>query len=277
MHVLYDTTAAAIGARAALGFAVAATIAFAAHRARALTRSGAWAAVVIGTAGFAFGGELVAVAILIFFLGGSVLSRVRNATADRARSHAAKAGQRDAAQVLANGSVAIACALFSVLAAHAQLRWSIAAVCALAAASGDTWSTEIGSLVGGRAKMITTGRAVESGTSGAISVAGSLAAPVGGAFVGLAGLSAVAGLSWLVWLALTALAGLAGSAIDSLIGATLQGTWRCPICGPVEVSAHDPCATEAMLVRGWPQLDNDRVNFVATLCGAALGYILAPT
>ena len=280
MHVLFDTTPQAIIARAVLGVVVAGAVALAAYRLRSLTSSGARAAVFVGTLGFACGGLLIAAAILLFFISGTVLSKTRTAAAESARRSAAKQGQRDAAQVLANGGIAVACAVVGAIIAtlgwqHA-MRWMVAAVCALAAASGDTWSTEVGSLFGGSTRLITTMRPVSAGTSGGVSFAGTVAAPVGGALVGLAGLVAANRTVLVAWLALTALAGLTGSAIDSLLGATVQGVWRCPGCGAtIEVSRHQTCDAQAILVRGWSWLDNDAVNLFATLCGAALGYALA--
>lgn len=282
MHVLFDTTPEAIIARAVLGLVVAGAITFGAYRIRSLTGSGARAAVLVGTLGFAFGGLLVALAIILFFTSGTVLGTVRTTAADSARRNAAKQGQRDAAQVLANGGIAVLCAVVGANAAFLggqhTMRWMVAAVCALAAASGDTWSTEIGSLFPGPARLITTMRSVAAGTSGGVSFAGTAAAPVGGAFVGLAGLVMADQIGSISWLALGALAGLGGSVIDSLLGATVQGRWRCPSCGAlIEVSRHQACDAQATLVSGWPWLDNDAVNLFATICGAALGYGFAPT
>jgi len=282
MHVLFDTTPQAIIARAVLGVVVAGAVALAAYRLRSLTRSGAGAAVFVGTLSFACGGLLVAAAILLFFISGTVLSKARTAAADIARRSAPKPGQRDAAQVLANGGIAVACAVVGAAVAalgwpHA-MRWMVAAVCALAAASGDTWSTEIGSLLGGPTRLITTMCPAPAGTSGGVSFGGTVAAPIGGAFVGLAGFVASNRIGPIAWLVLTALAGLAGSAIDSLLGATVQGVWRCPRCGTtIEVPTHQICDAQAILVRGWRWLDNDAVNLLATICGAALGFGLAST
>ena len=280
MHVLFDTTPQAIIARAVLGVVVAGAVALAAYRLRSLTSSGLVPRFSLERLASHVAVYSSRAAILLFFISGTVLSKTRTAAAESARRSAAKQGQRDAAQVLANGGIAVACAVVGAIIAalgwqHA-MRWMVAAVCALAAASGDTWSTEVGSLFGGSTRLITTMRPVSAGTSGGVSFAGTVAAPVGGALVGLAGLVAANRTVLVAWLALTALAGLTGSAIDSLLGATVQGVWRCPGCGAtIEVSRHQTCDAQAILVRGWSWLDNDAVNLFATLCGAALGYALA--
>jgi uncharacterized protein (TIGR00297 family) len=278
VHLLFDSTATAIIARAVLGAIGAGTIAAGGYVTRALTSSGAIATVVVGTLCFAFGGPVIAIALVLFFASGSLLSRIENARAGKARAKAAKQGERDAAQVLANGSVATVCALAAGVAAmsgHQTSRWLASAVGAIAAASGDTWSTEVGSLLGRWPRCITTLKRVESGTSGGITLAGTLAAPAGGAVVGLAGLfSPNAALG--SWVAAGALSGLFGSVLDSIAGATVQATWSCAQCGLVTESArHTDCRCGGALVRGWPWIDNELVNVLATICGAALGYAAA--
>jgi uncharacterized protein (TIGR00297 family) len=261
------------------GAVIAAAIALGAYRVRALTRSGGVAAIVIGALAFAFGGLLVAAAIVILFASGSLLGRVRNSTSDQARSIAPKDARRDAAQVLANGGIATACAIAGGIAAlHGSpqaSRWMVAALCAIAAASGDTWSTEIGAFTRGQPRRITDMRPVPAGTSGGVTVLGTLAAPIGGAIVGLAGALRPDILVIPAWLAVCGTAGLTGSAFDSVLGATVQGIWRCPRCEQqIETRVHAACGAPATLVRGLSWLDNDGVNGVMTTAGAAVGYVL---
>jgi uncharacterized protein (TIGR00297 family) len=279
MLVLPDAANLALAQRVALGAIIATAIALLGYRARALSASGAIAAVAVGALAFGFGRLLVAAAIVIFFVTGSLLTRFDNATADAARSLAPKTAQRDWAQVVANGGVATACTLMGAIAATRnwpfERPWMIAAVCAVAAVSGDTWSTEIGALFRGSVRMITTLRTVAAGTSGGITPVGIIAAPVGGAFVAFAGAARPDLLSIWTWLALGALAGLVGSTFDSVLGATVQGVWRCARCGQTtESKFHAACGGSATLVRGLRWLDNDGVNGLASLSGAALGFVV---
>jgi uncharacterized protein (TIGR00297 family) len=280
MPLLFDTTALAIELRFAVGLILATGIALVAFRLRALTISGAIAAVTVGALTFAFGGVLVAAAIIIFFTSGSVLGRLHNATADTARTLAAKDARRDAAQVVANGGIATACAIAGGVAElfgwpHGS-RWLIAAMCAVAAASGDTWSTEIGAFFRGPARLITTMQPVIAGTSGGITPLGTIAAPLGGAIIGLAGIARTDILVLPAWIALCAIVGLIGSIFDSVLGAALQGRFRCAHCAQVvETTTHARCAAQCTLVGGISWLDNDGVNGIMTLGGAALGYVLA--
>jgi uncharacterized membrane protein len=69
-------------------------------------------------------------------------------------------------------------------------------------------------------------------------------------------------------------AGLVGSLLDSILGATIQGIYRCPQCDK-ETERHPVhlCGSETTLIRGWRWLNNDLVNFIASVSGAltALG------
>ena len=69
----------------------------------------------------------------------------------------------------------------------------VLALAALAEAAADTVSSEIGQVLGGRPRMITTLRAVEPGRDGAVSVAGTLAGAVAAAVVAGAGSWALRG------------------------------------------------------------------------------------
>ena len=280
MPVLHDATIVALAQRCGAGALVATAIGVAAERMRALTPGGAVAAIVIGALSFAFGGLLVALAVIIFFASGSLLGRIGNAAAEMARALATKSAQRDAAQVIANGGAATLCAIVGGIAAaygspHAS-RWMIAAVCAIAAPCGDTWSTEIGALFGGRPRRISDMRTVPQGTSGGVTLLGTLAAPAGGALVGCAGAVAKETIALPAWIVVSAMCGLVGSVIDSVLGATVQGQWHCPRCErSIESPRHVGCDGSAVLQSGFAWLDNDLVNAVASFFGAAFGYAVA--
>ena len=116
--------------------ALAAGIAFAARRMRALTVSGATAAAIVGFLLFGLGGGQGAAALLLFFVTSSALSRWRKRDKDRIGFE--KGGERDAGQVLANGGIAAACAL--LLPVFPEALWPrLALLGALAAANADTW------------------------------------------------------------------------------------------------------------------------------------------
>jgi uncharacterized protein (TIGR00297 family) len=181
----------------------------------------------------------------------------------------AKGGARDAVQVLANGGVFGLAALGSLVAPSPA--WAAAGAGALAAAASDTWATELGTLVGGAPRSLRGWRPVPVGTSGAVTAAGTLASVAGALCLG-----AAAGLlGWPRRVAVAAaVGGLAGSAVDSMLGAALQARRRCAVCGEMTERAIHSCGGATVAAGGVAWLDNDRVNLVSTLVGAAVGAAL---
>jgi uncharacterized membrane protein len=68
---------------------------------------------------------------------------------------------------------------------------------------------------------------------------------------------------------------VAGALFDSLLGATVQAMFFCPTCGrETERHPRHSCGTATKHVRGWAWLDNDGVNFAASLAGAIVSLAL---
>ncbi len=128
----------------------------------------------------------------------------------------------------------------------AALPLETAALAAMAEAAADTVSSEIGQVVGGTPRMLTTLRAAEPGTDGAISLAGTLAGVAAAGAVAATGMYALRGNMTMLWVSCAG--GVFGLLFDSLLGATLERA-------------------------GW--LNNDMVNFLSTgsAAGAALGLM----
>jgi uncharacterized protein (TIGR00297 family) len=189
----------------------------------------------------------------------------------RTASVVAKAGRRDAMQVLANGAVfAVTAVVAGQMSLPAATFFSAAALGALAAASADTLATEIGTLAGGQPRSLISWRPVPPGTSGGVTLAGSLAM-VGGALLIAIGSRAL-GLGSAVLAA--AVGGVAGALADSLIGAVLQERRYCARCDlATEQRLHD-CGATTSLAGGVAWLDNDLVNLCATLVGATVAATL---
>jgi uncharacterized protein (TIGR00297 family) len=158
-------------------------------------------------------------------------------------------GARGSGNVLANSLAALA-AVLAAAASPAYLPvpptvFLFAFAGAVAAALADTLSSEIGGLFD-NPRLITTLRRVDPGTDGAVTWQGELA--------GLTGAAVIAGIAVLAFPTVGALggavvvaAGFVGMTVDSVVGATLEGG----------------------------RLDNEAVNFVATLSAAVAGGLLA--
>ncbi|MGC1759847.1 MAG: DUF92 domain-containing protein [Candidatus Cybelea sp.] len=250
----------------AIGVVLAAAVALVAYRARALSRSGAIAAFLVGAMVFGAGGWPGAAVLLAFFVPSSLLSRIGKAR-KRAIGEGIEPEPRNGWQVLANGGIAAVCVLAEV---HGGARFAAAFAGAFAAASADTWGTEIGILSRRAPVSLLTLRPVAAGRSGGVTVLG-LAASIAGALL-VAGIAALLGLASL-W-SVTA-GGIAGALLDSLLGGSLQALRWCPQCRcDCETRMH-ACGAVTELRRGTGWIENDAVNFAATLCGAAVAGLLA--
>lgn len=258
----------------AVGLLLAALVAGVAWRLGLLARSGAIAACLLGGAVYALGGLPAAILLVAFFVSSSLLTRLFTRRKRVVAGTYSKGGQRDAAQVLANGGPALLVLLLSALLGWpARLAWpAFAAV--LASVTADTWATELGVLSRSQPRLITTGRRVPKGSSGAVSAVGSLAAAAGAVFI--AGLAGLLGAGGGRVIASIALAGWLGAFFDSLLGATWQAIYYCPNCKKeTEQHPQHTCGTPTRLQRGWAWLNNDWVNLLSALC--ALLVLLATT
>ena len=248
-----------------------------AWRGRALDTSGAVAASLFGWTLLCTGEPVWIVPGLAFFASTAVLSRWRTAKKAEAGLLASKGTRRDVEQVLANGGIAWSAAALSLVLPETWLL--MAYLGALAVAAADTWATEVGTL-GDTPRLVTTGRRVPPGTSGAVSVLGSLAAVAGAACV------AVAALPWLdavhdhpyLLAGVVVLGGVGGSFVDSLLGATLQAQFYDP--NEDRWTERRPLPSEsgqrAPSTRGLAWMQNEHVNALATLVGGAFAAACFP-
>ncbi len=274
-----------------VGAVFAGVLALGAWRVRALSASGAAAAFAVGALTYASGTVPFALVLLAFFLPSVGLSRLGKRR-KRELVDIGKGGARDAFQVLANGGVATACAVLFAFSHDPRWAWAFAG--AYAAATADTWATEIGTLARHAPRSIFTLRPIPTGLSGGITLPGTLAEVAGALWIGAVAVICVtipvsrlharvhSGM-WLIPLAATpllgglagvALAGVVGSTVDSVLGATVQELRRCDACGRnCETDPH-ACGAPTRLVRGLPGASNDVVNLLATVAGAAVAFIL---
>jgi uncharacterized protein (TIGR00297 family) len=264
-----------------IGVSLALVIAVAGYWRKALSRSGALAATFVGSLVFGFGGLGWGVLLVAFFVSSSLFSLYSPARKAEIAEKFEKGSRRDAVQVLANGGWLT---LLALLAWWRPATWIFpAAVGAVAAATADTWATELGILSPVPPRLITTGEQVPPGTNGAISRLGTLATITGALFIGfVAAATAVAGYAGPryelapTWLTLFGGAGgVAGSLFDSLLGATVQRVQYCPRCEEETEGQIHRCGTATSYLRGWPWLDNDWVNFLATVAGSLVAAGLA--
>lgn len=243
----------------------------AAWRLRALSRSGAGTAIVAGTVACAAGWSW-AVLLVAFFAVTSALSRLGGRAKEaRTRGIVAKGGMRDWRQVAANGGAFVAAAAGWTLGVeHPAL--AAFGLGSLAAAAADSWATEIGTLWRGQPRSVLTWRPLPPGSSGAVSLPGTIALVAGAVFV-----SAVArALGWSPAVTTAAaLGGIGGAILDSLLGATVQLRRWCPTCGVVTERALHPCGSATERAGGLALIDNDAVNLACAIGGGLLAALVA--
>lgn len=266
-----------------LGFLLSLVVTYLGHKGRALAPSGVVGAIFVGTAIFGLGGWTWALLLIAFFVTSSILSRYREKEKAGLAEKFAKIGQRDLGQVLANGG-------WGALLAVANAVWPqpflfAAFVGSMAAVNADTWATEVGVLSRQPPRLVTTGRPVPVGTSGGVSALGTAATALGGVTIGVvAAVLSVVDALWrgaspvvapAILILIAGAAGLAGSLFDSLLGATVQGIYFCDTCGKETERPIHRCGARARQIRGWRWLDNDWVNFLASVFGSAVATLLA--
>jgi uncharacterized protein (TIGR00297 family) len=256
-----------------IGVGLAVVISTWSYRVQFLQLSGAFATFLLAANVYGFGGWQWTAPILAFFLLSSLLSKAGAGVKTPYESNYEKSSTRDAGQVFANGGVAGAIVLLSVL--IQDERWFLAYLGSIAAVTADTWATEIGAFSRKAPRSIVTLRRTERGQSGAVSVLGTFGSLLGAMVISGIGLSVVwpvtnASKSFLI----PVFAGTFGSLLDSLLGATLQAQYSCGICGKhTERTVH--CGRIGDHIRGYAWMGNDVVNTVCAISGAVLGFCLA--
>ncbi|MFQ5571247.1 MAG: DUF92 domain-containing protein [Rhodothermales bacterium] len=238
---------------------------------RFLTLSGSIAGGLLAASVIGLGGWAWVVPSFAFFISSSVLSQVGKRRKAGVEAITEKGSQRDAGQVYANGGIGWVLLLIYALFPHDALYWGFLG--AFAAATADTWGTEIGTLSRRKPRLITTGRSVPKGTSGAVSIVGTAGAAGGAVIVWISAWPFAIDLFAVTGVQAASLAvvvgGFLASLIDSVAGATVQARFRDQKTGQ-ETERSGSGEGAFPLVRGWRWLQNDQVNWLCTLSGAIL-------
>jgi len=205
----------------------------------------------------------------LFFASSSLWSKVKNAKKQRAEALLVKGSQRDWQQVLANGGLA---ALSSALYFFTiDPVWLLGFCMTIAAANSDTWASEIGSMSKGRPLFIKTLKRTDRGTSGAVSLLGTLASILGSFLIAFASLLLFQ-LNWNEFILVGAV-GFIGNIIDTLLGAFVQAGYQCSRCSVItEKQIH--CEQKTTLIKGYSFLNNDVINFLSGLLSLIIGILI---
>jgi uncharacterized protein (TIGR00297 family) len=275
---LYITTRPDLQQQFFLGEGMAFGVALVAFVFGALDLSGAIAAFLLGTAIFGVGGWRFSIPILLFFITSSFLSQLPRRWANTATDMIAKGARRDAAQVLANGLLPAIVVIGSL--GINQTTAFLLYLGGVAAATADTWATEIGLASSGKPRSIITGKIVAPGTSGGITLAGIVGAILGASLIATAGWWSHKWFTrevirWDHFVGII-LAGVVAHFIDSLLGATLQRKNSCPVCAKL-TERNQHCGQQTLYASGISWMDNDVVNLICGLSGILLTAVSSAT
>jgi uncharacterized protein (TIGR00297 family) len=254
----------------ALGVILGLFISVVSYKLKLLSIDGAIATFLLAGIIFGFGQVKWTVPILTFFIFSSLVSKFRKKINPKVDSYFQKSDQRDYVQVLANGGFPGILILLNQI--HTSELFYIAYVSAIAAVCSDTWATEIGTLIKSKTFNIINFHQVEQGISGGVSLVGFIGAALGAILISVSASLWLNNLSELMVIIL--ISGFVGSTFDSVLGSTVQGKFNCIICNKtVESKIH--CGRNSVHVNGIKWLDNDSVNFAASLFGGFISIVLA--
>jgi uncharacterized protein (TIGR00297 family) len=222
-------------------------LAGASYAARMVNFSGFASGLLIGTTIYTFGGYQLFLILFVFFFLGSAATKFGYSRKKAMGVAQEKGGARGWKNAVANCSVGAFLAILAMLSPENKALIFVAGFFgAFATAAADTVSSEIGQVLGKHPILITTLRPVPVGTEGAVSLEGTFAGIVASAV--LCGVGILLGsinvtIGWIC-----VIAGFIGTTVESYLGATL----------------------EQMKI-----VDNEIINFMNTLVGAAAAMLLA--
>ena len=228
--------------------------------------------------------------LLLFFIPASIISKA-NQEKKKNNIIFEKSSQRNAYQVLANSFGLLFFAVLQIFSfgidGKIDFLFLFSGTAFIASASSDTWSTEIGTLNKSDPYFILNLRKrVPKGTSGGITIVGTL-----GAFFG----SFIIGITFLLLLVFNQLSmeietilevfllivflGFSGSLLDSILGATLQNKYQCYVCNQIVEEKYHPTCNSSHLpkIKNLTFLDNNTVNLSSNLGITVIAFLLLTT
>lgn len=253
-----------------LSFMIATTIF--AYRMRVIDRFGAVAAIPMGFVILYFGSVLWFLVLLIFFVTASLFTKYKYKQKQKMGLSEGNDGARGWKSVIANGGPAAAFAILYYL-SHNNPVFTLSFTGSLSFALSDTVATEVGLLSKAKPRSILTGKEINTGQSGGVTVRGEIAALTGSILIGtVCGLLLSEGilLQILVILPAAITAGTIATNIDSIFGATIQAKYRCINCKKCLEKRAMHCNVFTIQERGIPLIDNNVVNLLAAIIGAAI-------
>lgn len=217
--------------------------------ARSVSVSGMFGGIALGAVMIIFGGWELYLTMLLFFVIGSVVTRMGFARKAAAGLAQELGGRRGFSHAFSNIGVASILAIFITSSTRpAELLW-MAAIASLATAAADTTASEVGQLIGRRAFQPLTLKRVPAGTEGAVSLEGTVAGAIAGFVVASLG----------IWLIRDQVVGSVAVVVVIVGLSAIVGSWLESVAG--SFNRHRAL-----------DVSNGALNFLNTMAGATLAY-----
>jgi len=240
----------------AIALGINAVFALATYFAKMISRSGAIGGFVVGTIIFFATGWPGYVVLVVFFVLGTLVTKVKYSEKAEKGIAQEDEGRRGAKHAVANCLAALILGVVAwILESNGKGEIAVMLMVgytgAFATALSDTASSEIGQAYGKTTILLTSFKRVPPGTEGAVSLEGTLAGIFASLLMGLAAFT-VGVVPGIVGIAAVILAAFIGNTLESVIGSTIEQL---------------------------PFVNNEVTNFINTLigAGAAIGLFALMT
>lgn len=240
------------------------TILIIAYKLKSITPDGMVAAFFTSITLYALGGVWISTSLLVFFILGSIVSKLKNERKVRAELLQEDSGARNWKQVLANSVPACIIVWLAYIYPEKQLIL-FPAFAVFAAAAADTFSSEIGMMSKGKVFNILTGKPISSGLSGGVTWLGLGAGLLGSILLSL---FALPQFGWIGVFYISIL-GFIGTILDSVIGIALQRKYI-GLDGQLQDKATSPYEKP---IKGLKIITNNAVNFITLSLVTLSGHI----
>ena len=259
------------------GFLIAGFFAIIGLVGKFLTLDGSLAGLFIGMIIMGIGGWTLGVALLTFFMVGSLVTKLNKKSQEEV-SFEKGSSKRDSLQALAKAGFASFVA-FLALVYPENFLIPVIVIGALGSSLADTMGTEIGIWSKTTPRpILQLWRKAKKGESGAVSVIGTVSALITALIFAiflqiLSYIDPSMNSFPISFLLLIPIASIIGMFLDSLFGVLIQEQHLCEVC-QTKVETKEHCGKETRKISGYAFFNNDLVNFSATTIGGLVAGLL---
>lgn len=236
-----------------------------AYRKNSITLGGSATAFLTGICLYQLGDAYLFANLLVFFVGGSIVSKISNSIKQQGEALQSESGARTWIQVLANSLPAT----LIVWAIHLDPQFSslkLLPFVVLSVPFADTFASELGMLSKGTVRSIVTWKRLPVGLSGGITVFGTFAGLIG---AGLSALFVIPTYGIQAFLNVLTL-GFIGMLIDSILGATIQRKYTDETYGLRDAAL----SSDQKSTKGFEWVSNSTINILTILIVTSFGFAL---